>query len=251
MAYKQTNPFNRSSPLNNGGVGMNSTLAPNLTSKIIGGLKGIKNKAVDFVTDKKTGLPLPVRGLINDLTGRKRDLTTEDLTPELKDAYFRAYNTASQREGNTPESGTINYGDYSVGRSESRAGAENQLELLNNPGYQARYTTGMANYKMNPDGTINISDTFDFNDAGKGLSDEEKKLAIQKELSDIPKGNIKDRARVYARYHGSGSGEGAKVDFNINTETDEMDVPLRERTLNNPWVKAAKAGINLYNRFSK
>ena len=248
MAYKQNNPFNRASPLNQ--LSTRSNLGGGLVSKMIGGLKSVKNKVVDLATDRSSGLPLPVRGLINDLSGRKRDLTTEDLTPELKDAYFRAYNTASQREGNTPESGTINYGDYSVGRSESTSSAENQLELLNNPGYNARYTTGLANYKKNPDGTVSISDTFDFNDAGKGLNNEEKKLAIEKELSNIPEGNIKDRARVYARYYGSGPGEGAQVNFNINPETDEMDVPLSERTLDNPWVKVAKGAVNLYNRFT-
>ena len=236
MPYKQNNPFNRVSS-------KKSNLRGGLVGKMIRGV-------VDLATDKSSGLPLPLRGLINDLSGRKRDLTTKDLSPELKDAYFRAYNTASQREGNTPESGTINYGDYSVGGSEANSSFENQLELFNNPGYNARYTTGLADYKMNPDGTVTITDTFDFNDAGKGLNNEEKKLAIEKELSNIPKERIKDRARVYARYYGSGAGEGAKVNFNINPETDEMDVPLSERTLDNPWVKVAKAGVNLYNRFT-
>lgn len=247
MAYKQNNPFNRASPLNQLSTGSN--LGGGLVSKMIGGLKNVKNKVVGLATDRRSGLPLPVRGLINDLSGQKRDLTTEDLSPELKDAYFRAYHAASQREGNTPDSGYIDYGDYSVGVDERGEGIAQQLELLNNPGYQARYTTGKAQYTRNPDGTISISDTFDFNDASAGLSDEEQKAAIEKELSNIPKGNIKDRARVYARYYGSGSGEGAKVNFNINPETDEMDVPLSERTLDNPWVKAAKGAVNLYNRF--
>jgi len=149
MPYKQNNPFNRASPLNQLSTGSN--LGGGLVSKMIGGLK---NAVVSLATDRRSGLPLPLRGLINDLSGQKRDLTTKDLNPELKDAYFRAYNTASQREGNTPESGTINYGDYSVGGSEANSSFENQLELFNNPGYQARYTTGLANYKKNPDGTV-------------------------------------------------------------------------------------------------
>ena len=248
MAYKQKSPFNRVSPLNQ--LSTRSNLGGGLVSKMIGGLKSVKNKVVDLATNRSSGLPLPARALINDLSGKRRDLTTEDLSPELKDAYFRAYHAASQREGNTPDSGYIDYGDYSVGANEGGEGMAQQLELLNNPGYQARYTTGKAAYTRNPDGTISISDTFDFNDAGEGLSNEEKKLAIEKELSNIPEGNVKDRARVYARYYGSGPGEGAKVNFNINPETDEMDVPLSERTLDNPWVKVAKGAVNLYNRFT-
>lgn len=217
-----------------------------IASKVIPGMIKLGKEFVTKFTKKSTGLPLPVRGVINDLSGIKRTLTTEDLDPLLKDAYFRAYNTASQREGNTPESGTIRYGDYSVGRSEGGGSFGSQLELLNNPGYQARYTTGLASYKKNPDGTINISDTFDFNDAGKNMTSAEKKIAIDKDLKNIPETAIKDRARVYMRYFGSGSGEGAPVSFNINPGTDELNVPLNKRTYNNPWVKMAKWGANLY-----
>ena len=251
MSYKQNSPFNRVSPLNQ----LSTRPGGGLVRKIIGGLKDVKNKVVGLATDRRSGLPLPVRGLINDLSGQKRDLTTKDLNPELKNAYLTAYHLASQREGNTRDSGTIDYGDYSVGVHEGAEGMARQLELLNNPGYQARYTTGKAQYTRNPDGTISISDTFDFNDAGKGLNDEEKKLAIEKGLSNIPKGNIKDRARVYARYYGSGPGEGAKINFNINPETDHIPRIVQGKlqdapTFNNPWVKVAKGAVNLYNRFT-
>ena len=53
MAYKQNNPFNRVSPLNQLSTGSN--LGVGLVSKMIGGLKSVKNKVVDLATDRSSG----------------------------------------------------------------------------------------------------------------------------------------------------------------------------------------------------
>ena len=186
----------------------------------------------------KNYIPPNIRMFVSDLLGSKEPFTEKDLLESDKKLLKEIAIGGMDK-------GFIDYEDYGVNSID-----RNILRNILDDRYNLKTLLGQAKVMLNEDGELIVKDTFDFNDASAGLSDEEQKAAIEKELSNIPKGNIKDRARVYARYHGSGPGEGAKVNFNINPETDEMDVPLSGRTLDNPWVKAAKGAVNLYNRFT-
>lgn len=160
-------------------------------------------------------------------------ITESDFDPQMLHAYQSTYhlnknspiNLGTDKDPNMyynkPGKGVFNYASYNIhaGADNSKSSKpRNPLDKFFRPGWMARYTTGKMNYEGVNDGTIRMTDTFDFNDPPEWLdySKEKKDSLITSSLSNIGMGRMKDRMRIYANFYGAKGNQGRSVDFNID-----------------------------------
>ena len=113
----------------------------------------------------KKMVPVNMRQYAYTLAGGNEGLKLQDFTDEdlatIRGAVDRVMKSTGKNEG------VIGYGDYSKDgsiKAEERDGLLAMIgESFTDPAFRMETTLGMAKYKVNPNGELEVSDAYDFN----------------------------------------------------------------------------------------
>jgi len=167
----------------------------------------------DFIIPQsiQNKVPINVRALAGDVLGRDRDITERHLDDDEKEALLEATKNAEKRG-----SDRIEYKDYGTNSQYGDVGGDNEestmdlLKRMTDPKYALKTTFGQMAFTKNDDGTYSYQDRYNFNDAKEGGMD-----AFKQELKDNPDLTTYQKIRKFAKYQGSGPGEGSKVNITL------------------------------------
>jgi hypothetical protein len=166
-----------------------------------------------------TAVPVNIRQYLHTIFGGKNPPKLEDFSESDLAAIRRAVEYQIAQTGKTQ--GEIGYGDYRQDRSiaveDPHAGF---LEMLyrsfTDPAYRMETTLGMAQYKVNDKGEIEVSDQYDFN-APRGRAEQyvDKKGLALGLLDAYSNAGGMGVANMLGNLYGRAEGEGASYSLNL------------------------------------
>jgi hypothetical protein len=151
-----------------------------------------------------------------DITERhfsKRELEALAQARARAEADNRDYITYEDYETSDNKFGDIGGAGFTGGWGGNQKDKRGMLDLIKdtfNPAYSMKTTLGGVHFKKNEDGTYTYTDQYDFNDAKEGGMQGFRDEVARREEDGDPL-TAYQKVRLFAKYMGSGPGEGANV----------------------------------------
>ena len=230
---RPTNLSIEKSPLKQTGMAQ-----PGIFSKISGAASRFadnvrKMDAEDFIIPQPVQnlVPASVRALgkdvLQNITGvdqkDKKDITERHFSKRELEALAQAraraeadnrdYITYEDYETSDNKFGDIGGAGFTGGWGGNQKDKRGMLDLIKdtfNPAYSMKTTLGGVHFKKNEDGTYTYTDQYDFNDAKEGGMQGFRDEVARREEDGDPL-TAYQKVRLFAKYMGSGPGEGANV----------------------------------------
>ena len=157
-------------------------------------------------------IPPNVRQFGYDLFGGEQDFTEKDLSPDYQEELKGIANTALMKGKDT-----INYEDYEQGTMD-----QSLIKNLMSKNFNLKTLIGTGKITINENGELIVTDRFNFDDKEdiKSLSDVKEMFsgivgAWKGDEGHYGSGGLYSAIREIAKYMGSGTGEGSKVNINL------------------------------------
>lgn len=164
--------------------------------------------------------------LIRNATGntfinnKKIPLTEKHLSPEVLSTLQEGLKTRQNKDA-------IRYGDYGKNGNMEGQDFNNIYQAVTKPGAILGTTLGQAAVKENKD-NYQVTDTFDFNDAGKGYVPREKTTTYEKDMLKVnSERDIYSNIRKIASNLGSPDGEGIPVNIKVKKKFAMGGMPFQ------------------------
>ena len=125
---------------------------------------------------------------------------------------YQDYNTGGEGAGRFDDIGGAGFTGGWGGnkKTEESPGILGLLKRTFDPAYSMKTTLGGVHFKKNEDGTYTYTDQYDFNDAKEGGMQGYRDEVARREKDGDPL-TAYQKVRLFAKYMGSGPGEGANV----------------------------------------
>ena len=157
-------------------------------------------------------IPPNVRQFGYDLFGGEQDFTEKDLSPDYQEELKGIANTALMKGKDT-----INYEDYEQGTMD-----QSLIKNLMSKNFNLKTLIGTGKITIDENGEMIVTDRFNFDDKEdiKSLSDVKEMFsgivgAWKGDEGHYGSGGLYSAIREIAKYMGSGTGKGSKVNINL------------------------------------